>query len=61
MQGVVELLEADGDYDRDSIEGQGALDARWSGDAGDMLFDGTMTGTLQDDPSGRSVSLRERL
>ncbi len=60
LSGTADLLDSDGDYDRDVLE-EGEADARWVGDSGEMLFTGTFGGERLDDETGRPHRVRERL
>ncbi len=60
LSGTADLVDTDGDYDRDHLE-DGEADALWSGDSGDLVFMGTLAGERLDDEGGREHPVRERL
>lgn len=59
LQGTADLEDTDGDYDRDVIR-NGMSTARWTGDSGELVFNGDMNGTRLDDRP-RAHPIRDRM
>jgi hypothetical protein len=60
LSGTANLVDSDGDYDRDELE-MGRADASWAGSSGTMEFTGTLAGERLDDTAGRAHPVRDRM
>lgn len=60
LSGHAELVDADRDYDTETIR-NGVAAARWTGSSGEMDFTGTFTGSLLSDPSNHGNAIRTRI
>ncbi len=60
LSGHAELTDSDLDYDRDHLD-HGHATVVWTGDSGELRFDGVMSGQRLDDHTGRTSPVRERM